>query len=974
MKEVLILATDLLPGGAPQDLSQKRAEKVCDHCYLAGYGLSYNSRRFRLPEVKGEPTLWAVEKGEGQAITPVRACRCVSERYVDECFGKAVEAARVLHVYFDMYDMTLDEKTQERFVRQAWLHYVDGRFEQWMKWHLCCLFARGTEQPLPPGPEWANDEVPGTFLRGRGRQQLCRIVMSGKQGARCAARPSSILATLLELKRGFPPCHDWQVEVSMKDHSFAMARPPPGIDVSDLEQEVTRTCWEIAARVAADPVANVKLPSTRAHYEWGRAELGAMGHAEMIFEEKRVTETAVIDARPVGEFEGLSALFGLKPIVDPWEVYGKWGTIGTLYADSFLPHDRLSEFKCAAIGLVEPFKVRIITKGPTREYYMGAHVQSAVHSWLRRHPTFRLIGKTVSTCDVEWCAENGVGEIMVSGDYKAATDGLHRLLSEACVKALSEIFRFSPDVEEIFLRGLTGHVIEYSVSGGSLGVRSLQGKRVKWSVEQQNGQLMGSPMSFPVLCIVNAAVTRFSLEQSLGRSLTLIETAMLINGDDILFTVPDLDSFQLWCATTRRAGLVTSVGKTYVAEKWCVINSTIFTLTWRADWFGVLRCLASQVPVLNMGILMCRNVKSGKDMRDTAAAYGPGDLRGLFYELLSGWVGDDRRRILTYALKAWKPVLDEAKRMCPGQHWFIPRDLGGLGLPRSETWETLAPTVSRQQLKLAMFLDSWCNADMYCFRKAAGSAKRDGDFELWDRVLKEIRRSSEIRLRDARVGEIDPLDDVVSAELLTHLAAYGPGLAKGGAAGGQERMWRVFWRRGQAHGLVPDMAVLRYHVERNIVADLVVPPRPAPTVDLTSSIYNQERRALVRAGGLPTAEERRRVRDEAAGWYEEGPDTWRGSFDALSWPLGHEMSRAQFGVTQSPDECENSIWSHLAAADVCGQTMCMESSWNIGALSGGWEERFVFRLVPSTVWAPRHMAGVPECPKPDPGSLLQFSQ
>jgi len=145
------------------------------------------------------------------------------------------------------------------------------------------------------------------------------------------------------------------------------------------------------------------------------------------------------------------------------------------------------------------------------------------------------------------------GGVFVSGDYESASDNLNvnvsrhvlnQLFSSAThipIRVREECLAFlQPDFED-----LDSNVI------GTLG----------------RGQLMGSPLCFPLLCLINYITFRFA---GFGP-----ETPVKINGDDIVFYC-DRSRVQRWFDCVSQSGLVVSRSKTMVASNVFSLNSTYF--------------------------------------------------------------------------------------------------------------------------------------------------------------------------------------------------------------------------------------------------------------------------------------------------------------------------------------------------------------------------------------------------------------
>lgn len=226
---------------------------------------------------------------------------------------------------------------------------------------------------------------------------------------------------------------------------------------------------------------------------------------------------------------------------------------------------------------------------------------------------------------------------------------------------------------------------------------------------------MGSIISFPFLCIANAAMCRYSMEQSNlcmyrvtdqgGRRLGRL-APLLINGDDCLLRVHKYLGREFWEAATSVGGLESSVGKTYFSDQFCTINSTIFDLK-EGSWV--------ESKYVNLGLMLGRSrvFKVNARRRPEILA----ELAGLHSEKKKKGKGNRNTTKVVQMLKAELAAMDpdiqvhqmgvisrELKRSCPpsmwldvkrrfiyhnmeilnrakGIPWFVPEWLGGLGLP-----------------------------------------------------------------------------------------------------------------------------------------------------------------------------------------------------------------------------------------------------------------------------------------------------
>jgi len=275
-------------------------------------------------------------------------------------------------------------------------------------------------------------------------------------------------------------------------------------------------------------------------------------------------------------------------------------------------------------GILEPLKLRVITKGPAVLQWLARGLQKAIHSFLRGLPMFEFIGHPV---DVETLrtlvstafstfgvSEDGLGPSFVSGDYSAATDKLNINVTMSIFSVLLSKFRLSAfDGRNDLTRFLTSHpaevldclssLLEYGhliYRGDNLpsltDIKShdlydfYDEQNMELRVPQLNGQLMGSVLSFPLLCIANfvcvVMASRRMPPEEFGPSLTkkvfmenLWHGLCQINGDDILFPVSGDRMYQHWSSFLPVFGFEKSLGKNWLSRQFFTINSELFQVS-----------------------------------------------------------------------------------------------------------------------------------------------------------------------------------------------------------------------------------------------------------------------------------------------------------------------------------------------------------------------------------------------------------
>lgn len=374
------------------------------------------------------------------------------------------------------------------------------------------------------------------------------------------------------------------------------------------------------------------------------------------------------------------------------------------------PHER--EYLVRPVALPEPFKVRVITGGPEGKYYMSRYIQKSTHRQLRNHPCFRLVGQPI-TADYlkEQVGPLQPEEFYVSGDYTGATDNLAPWLSEAIGKRIALNAGWTSSVTDEYLASLIHHRIwtgskneldKYRDGEKGSSNDVLTAAMHKNSTVQRWGQLMGSPASFPVLCVANLALTSFSLLKHRYLPTDTRQWPIAINGDDVGFRATPSE-YETWKEVTSAGGLEPSLGKNFTSKKFLVLNSQFFKVE------GGDPELFRVQPYINYGILNGSPEDQETAHRDTRELVCESDdlrtpgLGQLAHELIRDHPQSDQVELLKRFITKWQPHL---RAFCPrGMSYWLPTHLGGLGLPVVGEWTGDRPRYSRQQLMMAALLD-----------------------------------------------------------------------------------------------------------------------------------------------------------------------------------------------------------------------------------------------------------------------------
>lgn len=648
------------------------------------------------------------------------------------------------------------EEEHENFLNRFEQRSKCGTAIKWLKFHTTYVFGfamNQTELPVAPG-EMEPGEHAGRPVGGCLGRVLKAIMYRGKAGNKNYQRWAY---DVMMSKIGFPPAPESFVKAALEDHKRALTQRTRSEDslenqtiLSTVQNKIDKICDALFNGVKFEHMD--PIPSLRASIERGLKDGGALGQLLGEFQLRR---------RFPGDGEEM-----LTPLVEPEVLYGMtWTPSKGVQEVRFVPaYDLVSQFQdfvdeqwisrinqpleAQPCPILEPLKVRTITKGQAAEYYRTIEIQKMMHSRLRHHPVFEFIGHPID--DASFAKAFGTksdlkdDEFYVSGDYKAATDNLNPLLSEYCWWAIAWRVRVMwqgqvvPLVDtpyaKLGLKALVHHRLFYEkhdMTKTQLHEALLKAKSheeaeaLQFEIcDQTWGQLMGSPMSFPILCLVNAAATLAALDLPFSRSLP-----MRVNGDDIGF-IANAESYALWKKVTNICGLEFSLGKNYTSRDFLIMNSEfrrapesgedtdvipsgyiedsgtaygyVMTYnfikrpkTWRLEGF------------LNQSILY-HTVRKGMDAGEQKDVYWT-DLEDLSKDVLRGIRAKDQWKVLSIFLREHSHVLRELPPEC--NLWF-PRSLGGAGVavPATETVEELCARhdrgheVLKKQRKLAAYL------------------------------------------------------------------------------------------------------------------------------------------------------------------------------------------------------------------------------------------------------------------------------
>jgi len=251
------------------------------------------------------------------------------------------------------------------------------------------------------------------------------------------------------------------------------------------------------------------------------------------------------------------------------------------------------------VGLLEPLKVRIITR-QSWNLNLLRPVQKAWHDAMRQLPTFELIGGVEPIESLRSLPNLKRGECWVSGDYEAATDNIYLWATKHALECLFKRtqFKFTEKCS-----WLTEEIQEFLKD---LSIRSFCNLDVRIKGQDDipvlRGQMMGNILSFPLLCLINAAATRLALGPT---------SQFRINGDDVA-CIATPKQYKRWKYVTQCVGLKFSLGKNYYSNKFWMINSQYFI--WSKEEKRLVRVMVPNVGLLNSSSLLSVDDRTGREI------------------------------------------------------------------------------------------------------------------------------------------------------------------------------------------------------------------------------------------------------------------------------------------------------------------------------------------------------------------------
>jgi hypothetical protein len=561
-----------------------------------------------------------------------------------------------------------------------------------IKYKLAAFYSFHKQQDLPALPEGCVDN-PGILIGGKG-YMFMRVHLKRRQLFNDVFTPGlweSFLSSILQSKKGMPRPTVSDVKdaelvafnkltstVKSFDGLLTVELPNNtimGVNKKHMINQIRRTVREIfhGRRFTLDDVIEPFFPSTSSNYINTRSLGGVVGvvmdHPDLLSGMKTSDSLFSFNIEDFGKIGESELTFNYMPL--------------KLYFNELhkrIVQDALHEEPAAVpLGLAESLKVRVITKGPPLLYTALKPLQAFLLKCIQRFDTFTLTGQTVTEEYVNsvFAGRRGLQpqlEHYLSIDYSDATNEMFSWCSECVLDMLFEIGIISEPVHILAVRAMTKHILHY------------EGFGFKFEQEQTRGQLMGSILSFPILCIINAAICRSAIELDSDKRLSLKSCPMAINGDDgILLGSCKLINY--WRTLGSICGLDASIGKVYSDPSFLNINSRTFN----ADSEGILR----KVPFIHLGIL--NDVKRSGNPNNANNDGRFKSVGSLAHKLIEECHPALAERVLGAFIEKNHKFL--TRLSVP---WFLPEYLLGIGLPNVGKY-----TLNMQDASFIPFVQGW---------------------------------------------------------------------------------------------------------------------------------------------------------------------------------------------------------------------------------------------------------------------------
>jgi len=564
------------------------------------------------------------------------------------------------------------------------------------KFQLGCLqsrvMTRGNLVYVNPPPsskfidgKWVSSQFPDAqpLFSGIVKRFLDRKILKGD---------TPFIVSLYQSKRAWPLFGEQRIKDALNEHKNTLCSAEPIEEISDqLRCELNRAvigCFGTDKRnksKISDPTKF--LPTGSGCVQFPRSKGGTGQSVEQFEPEGSVSRVSFKDGKIVIQ-PSMIDRFGMWKNKSMDSVLAQCRSRVAMNDETLLHVD--------VDYIMEPAKVRVLSKMDGFLASALQPLQGQLTAGWKKH-----VGNTMKG-DIDVKVQNLYSNtprewVNYSVDYKSATDKLKVEVTQELMRSLSQMGLVTADIAIASFREA---LMKYPPELEDTGERH----------QQTNGQLMGHPLSFVLLCLTNVACFHSTLlsYSRLGaqqcKDAEIMWNRYLINGDDLLFRGPeDPILFEIFLQKTKDAGLITTVGKTYISKRYGMINSRIY-------YFNDHTGKVTRKGYLNLNLLKGNAEKDkspltsatpesfSKDYQDMVSLYPPGInfLSLLFKRWTCDQVGD------------YRLTNPHCKNHFKGRYipnWFLPVHLGGFGVNPKYSQKEKIKITKDQRVTAAIFFN-----------------------------------------------------------------------------------------------------------------------------------------------------------------------------------------------------------------------------------------------------------------------------
>jgi hypothetical protein len=508
-----------------------------------------------------------------------------------------------------------------------------------VKYSSTYMHARSLKQVLPEKPtSYVGDSAPLLFKGSVRRFLLSRI-------ATLSDRNQHLFWSLAQVKRCAEVVPDYFIEKSLHKHRKAMDLCSDPVE-DDFKISLTEKFDNIIEKITFRNIDTVHEYSTSACWEASTVSGGAkayLQHSSMLNGHTSNDELLMMSYHPR---KGVMQRRGFTNL-----------ELRDLISDA-PSSDEMCQAKVYPI--CEPLKVRNITKSNAHQYAIAKGMQMDMHSSLKKYFQFNLVGAPCEIADIQELCDRSPSGVFASGDFSAATDNVKIELTKLFFERLIFSLQHQKVVDTVYIKYLRRVLYEHEIHYPT----NFSEDKIE-PVIQKNGQLMGSVLSFMVLCAINIATYWHSVEPEVE---DFTHLNVKVNGDDILFRT-SIEKYNTWLQTLPKAGLFPSPGKNFFHEKYCTVNSALFSVSKNNT--------VKYIPFFNVGMLLGQSKVCRTEFTDK---YKSKPVHCLHSKVMHGAYNtaraNDRFCYYNKELLA-KATLHPAGFNC---NYYLPREYGGLGM------------------------------------------------------------------------------------------------------------------------------------------------------------------------------------------------------------------------------------------------------------------------------------------------------